>query len=589
MNGNVQAIPEWSAELERRRARLLNYMLLSAVIGGLVALLLSAVSMATALEAGEWWTAMVPFFAGWLAVLIVWAWRGLGYRVRVSFFTLLLYVLGCIIFMRGGLPGSGRAWLLLLPVLAFVLMGLRAGVAGGFIAGLTYISFAIAINQKWIVPQVADDLSALAPLRDEGISFIFVIAIVTVILHSFSQGWLESLRGTSVANAELRARSRELEAANEQLQLRTSRLRLTAEIARAGSSILDPERLFVEAVNRIQEGFEPLGVYYVGLFLLDEVAGEQFAVLKAATGEAGKLLLEMGHKVALDDITSVGWCIVHREARVVSNMEEGTVHFDSVPMSYTRSEIALPLRSRGRVVGALSVQSTRETSFDEADIAALQTMADQMAVAIDNARLFSQTEAALEEVQIAHRRYLVEAWEDFLAAGAVARVDHVQPAAGPVDDEFLREAQRAAVVHERAVALDAPSTSADDGDSVPQTALVVPLKLREQVIGTMILHETRRRRPWDSGEVEMAETVAEQVALSVENLRLMDETQRIAARERVVGEISDQMQRATDMGSLLRITAEELNRVLGGSRAYVRLGAQAGWAAGSGESQEERA
>ena len=163
------------------------------------------------------------------------------------------------------------------------------------------------------------------------------------------------------------------------------------------------------------------------------------------------------------------------------------------------------------------------------------------------------------------------------------------------DREFLRDVQRAAVLHERAVALNDLSRSKGSGGAgeqdeyrEAQTALVVPLKLREQVIGTMTLHETRRQRPWDAGEIAMAETVAEQVALSVENLRLMDEAQRRAARERLVGEISDQMQRATDMGALLRITAEELNRVLGGSRAYVRLGTQADLAAGSGELQEER-
>ncbi len=584
MNRNVQSISEWDAEIQRRRTMFLNYMLLVAVIGGLAAVVLSAVSMAAYMGALEWWIAMSPFIVSWLVVLTVWAWRGLGYHVRVLFFISLIYVLGCIIFARGGLPGSGRVWLLLLPVLAFVLLGSRAGIVSGIVASLTYIFFAIAINQKWAVPLVAEDLSTIAPLRDEGISFLLVIVIVTVILRLFSQGWVGALQRTSAANRELQTRSQELEAANEQLRLQAARLRMAAEVARVSSSTLDAETLFTEVVARIQEGFESTGVYYVGLFLLNEPdadTGERFAVLRAATGEAGKLLLEMEHKLALDDTTPIGWCIAHREARNVLRLEEVTAQFDAVPMSYTRSEIALPLRSRGRVLGALSVQSTREASFDEVDVSVLQATADQVAGAIDNAGLFRQTEIALKEAQAAHRRYLTKSWGEFLATGPVAQVDYVQPVVESVDDDLLREAQRAAVMHRRAVALDSSSTSGNDENSTPQTVLVVPLKLRGQVIGTMTLHETCRQRPWNAGEIAMSETIAEQVALSVENLRLMDEAQRRAARERLVGEISDQMQRATDMGDLLRITAEELNHVLGGSRAYVRLDA--------GESWEERA
>jgi len=135
------------------------------------------------------------------------------------------------------------------------------------------------------------------------------------------------------------------------------------------------------------------------------------------------------------------------------------------------------------------------------------------------------------------------------------------------------------------VALDGFSRDAGGKDSAPQTALVAPLKLRGHVVGTMTLHETRHPRSWKTGEIAMLETIAEQVTLSVENLRLMDETQRRAAREQLVGEITTQMQRATDMESLMRVTVEELNRVLGGSRAYAHLGAAAELAGGLDKSQ----
>ncbi|OQY21623.1 MAG: hypothetical protein B6I35_08045 [Anaerolineaceae bacterium 4572_32.2] len=585
---DMQSVPDWESEIEDRRTTFLNSLLLVAAVGGLVAIVLTYVTLPKDMTVLERWIEVIPFLAGWLIVLIIWAWRGLGYSTRALIVLLIVYGLSVFIFRRGGLPGSGRVWLLLLPALAFILAGARLGIAAGAIGILTYSIFALAFSQKWLVPLVSEDQVALTTWFSEGGSFLLITASLTLILWSYGRGWLGALARMSATSQQLQVQAQELKAANEQLRLQTSRLRTTAEIARAGSSILDPEALCAEVVDRVQEEFESIGVYYVGLFLLSEISrdtGEQFAVLKAATGEAGKLLLEMNHELALDDTTLIGQCIVRRDARVISSMEEDTARFDAVPMSYTRSEAALPLHSRGRILGALSVQSAREASFDETDVAVLQTMADQVAVAIDNARLFSQAETALEDVRAAHRRYLTKSWEEFLAAGLVTRVDYAQPGAELGDSEFLRDAQRAAMVHERAVVLDGPPrTKGSEGAGKQdeyreaQTALVVPLKLREQIIGTMTLHETRRQRPWDAGEIAMSETIAEQVALSVENLRLMDEVQRRAARERLVGEISDQMQRATDMGSLLRITAEELNRVLGGSRAYVRLGVAAGLA-----------
>jgi GAF domain-containing protein len=245
-------------------------------------------------------------------------------------------------------------------------------------------------------------------------------------------------------------------------------------------------------------------------------------------------------------------------------------------MPNTRSEIALPLRSRGRMLGALNAHSTLEMAFSQDDVTAMQMLADQVAVSIDNARLFTQTEAALNEVQVAHRRYLAESWRDFLSTRPVAKIDYARPGTRHGgDNRFLRNARRAAMVHGRTVA----TSSAMENDKEvaagafanPETALVVPLKLRGQIIGTMTLHEPDEQRAWTAQEVTLAETVVEQVALTIENLRLMDETQRRAAQEHTISAIADRLQRAPDIETLMQVTAEELNRALGGSRAYVRL------------------
>lgn len=541
---NTQAASEWNVEVQRNRDVLLNYLLLTAAIGGLAALILNYFSLEEGLSLQGQVREMWVFALGWLIAVVAWAWRGLGYRTRAWVSLLLTYSLGVFIFYRGGLPGSGRVWMLLIPALAFTLLGPRAGMVAGIASILTYLTFSLAFTIGGLRPLApADDPNALRTWGGEGASFLFIALILTLMLRSFSQGWLDALMKASAAN-------KELEETNVQLYRQTSQLQATTEIAQAGSSILDPDELQVEVVNRIQERFSLMGVYYVGLLLLDETGGdasEQPAVLKAATGEAGRLLLEMGYKMEVDETTTVGWCITHQQACTAVGIG-GTVRLGVVPMPNTRSEIALPLRSRGRVLGALNAHSTHEAAFSEDDIAVLQTMADQVAVAIENAQLFSKTEAALKEVQIAQRRYLTQAWREFLAATPVTRVDYIQPGMELGDGE--------------------PSTA--------QTALTVPLMLRGQVIGTMALHETRHQQPWTAEETALAETIAEQVAQTVENLRLLDETQRHAVRERAIGEIADRMQRATDMETLVRITAEELNQALGGSRAYVHLSIDTG-------------
>jgi GAF domain-containing protein len=538
-------------------------MLVTAAVAGLVALVINLLSLG-GLSLQERLANMIPFTVGWLIILVVAAWRSLGYNIRAWFTIVLTYLLGIWVFYRGGMAGSGREWMLLPPVLAFVLLGSRPGFGAAIFSTLVYIVFAILFTQTSLRPPVASEPHTLETWAAEGASFLLVIAISALLLWAFARNWLEALRETNTA-------SKELEETNIQLHRQASQLQATAEIVRAGSFSLDPDTLQAAVVDRIQERFSLMGVYFVGLFLLDdEGTGDdaRLAVLKAATGEAGQLLLDMDYSLNVDESTTIGWCVAHQQARMVQDVE-GSVRLGALPMPNTRTEIALPLHSRGRVMGALNVHSTHEATFSEHDLTILQTLADQIAVSLDNARLFSTTEAALEEVQTAHRRYLIEAWEGFLATQPTSRVDLVQPGTEPGDEDFLREARRAAMVYERTIATSGPPSGSDDES--PQTALVVPLKLREQVIGTIALQEPRSQRPWTTEDIALAEAVAEQVALTVENLRLVDDTQRRAARERLLGDISDQMQRATDMETLMRIATEELNRTLSGSRTYVRM------------------
>lgn len=576
---NTQALSDWESRIQRHRLTLLNHLLLSAVIVGAVAMALIYISLPDDVSMPERWTMMAPFFASWLAVLIIRAWRRLDHRYKATLFILVAYVLVLVIFARSGLSGSGRVWLLLLPALAFVLLGQQAGVGAGVVSILTYGFFTLAIGQGWVVPQVKEDLTLLTTLLSEGGSFLLVAVVLTLVLRSFHQSWFGSLVGISAANRQLEGQLQELEKANRGLQRQTSRLQATAEIARAGSSILEPQRLMAEVIEQIQAAFSSLGVYYVGLYLLDET--QRFVELKAATGEIGQRSLEMGYKVELDEKSAVGWCIIHKQAHIVLNVGQDVSEFDVLSMPETRSEIGLPLYSRGSVLGALSVQSNRQAAFSEADLAILQTMADLVAVAIDNTQLFTRTETTLEEVQTVQQDRLHRTWKEFLAAAPVTRIDYARPGVGPEDESFLRDARQEAMTHRQTVAKQSQPFDGSD-----ETALVVPLKLREEVIGTIALRETDHRRLWTVEEIAMAEAIAEQVALTLDNLRLFEQVQRRAERERLIGEITARVRETLDVETVLKTAAQEIRQALGLPELVIRLAPRP--RDGSGNGAEKR-
>lgn len=176
----------------------------------------------------------------------------------------------------------------------------------------------------------------------------------------------------------------------EQLKQRNTQLQTAAEVSRTASSILAIEALINQSVTLICERFD---LYYVGLFLVDEA--QECAILRAGTGEPGRQMVKQEHKLTINGPSMVGKCVGQSEARIALDVGKEAVRFDNPLLPHTRSELALPMRSRGETLGALTVQSRKKTAFDETHIDNMQTMADQIAIAIDNARLYTTTQQDL--------------------------------------------------------------------------------------------------------------------------------------------------------------------------------------------------
>lgn len=172
--------------------------------------------------------------------------------------------------------------------------------------------------------------------------------------------------------------------ANITLEKALRRANLLAAAAQASQNmtrILDIDELLPKTVDIICEAY---GFYYAGVFLIDSTG--EFAVLKAGRGEPGRIMIENNHKLAVGGNSMIGACTSLNEARISLDVDTEKVWYPNPVLPQTRSEMALPLAIGDRVIGAVTVQSVEPAAFSEEDVSSLQAMANQLAIAIENAR-----------------------------------------------------------------------------------------------------------------------------------------------------------------------------------------------------------
>jgi len=336
---------------------------------------------------------------------------------------------------------------------------------------------------------------------------------------------------------------------------------------------LDPEELFQQTVNLVRERF---GFYHVCLFLLDDES--RHAVLRAGTGQAGQQMLAQEYRVVLNDLdlatgpaSLIGECIASQQARLAADVHQeaaqdaaqGAAHVSHPLLPATRSELALPLVSRGRIIGAMTIQSDQPGAFSDQDVAVLQTIAAQAANAIENARLYGQAQAAVKELETTQQRYIQQAWMEYLRTIMATQYETTRPGVAPLGDDLLPE-MRQAITQANTVALPTMAQTGDGHSSeITHAALVALVKLRGQVIGVLGVQDDDRTRRWTSEDIALVEAVAERMAQTAENLRLFDEAQRRAVREQLMGAITARMRESLDMERVLQTAAQEIGEKLG--------------------------
>jgi GAF domain-containing protein len=349
----------------------------------------------------------------------------------------------------------------------------------------------------------------------------------------------------------------------EQVERRAAQIETASEVARAASRVRDPDVLIQRVVDLVRGRFD---LYYVGLFLVDETGDQtgepgRWAVLRAGTGEAGDRMMAEGHRLEVGGDSMIGTSVAEGQAQVALDVGDEAVRFENPLLPDTHSELALPLVSRGRVIGALSIQSSRRGAFSEDDIRILQTMASQLGIAIENARLLERTQRALSEMETTHRQYLRDSWAGYLESESTTRYEVERPGVQiTFDDELLAAASRAA--RGETVVVEDPQGGG--------TALVAPIHLRGEVIGALHVEDDGARK-WNEDDRAILAAVVDRLALVAESLRLLQETQERAGRERLIGELTARMRETLDVDTVLQTAAVEIRRSLGLHDVLIRL------------------
>jgi GAF domain-containing protein len=474
-------------------------------------------------------------------------------------------ILTIALIFTGGIDGSATPVQTLVVLTAGLLLGASAGVIFAILSVLAGFLMMLA-EMNGLLPEPMVTLTISTYWLFSGLTFLASAGLIGITSRTLGETAERARRNEQAqieANRQLQALSADLESqVNERtlaLEKRSRYLQAGIEISRAAASILDIDHLLQQSVDLIGEQFD---LYYVGLFMVEEEQTlEQeapWAVLKAGTGQAGQALIARNHRIRVGS-GMIGWAIANAAPRVALMAEQDAQRLTTPELPETRSEAAIPLRSRSKIIGAISVQSSQPNAFGEIELTSFQAMADQVALAIDNARLYQESQRAIQEVQRAYGVASRLAWRELIKSS--------NSSSGQMAYRF--KDGRVAPVW---LSLDALS----DEQTAPASSesLELPITVREQTIGHLKIKKVASAGAWTPAEIDLLKGINEQVATAMESARLYQESQRLAMREQLTSEVTSRIRESLDIEQVLKNAAEEIRNVLGAPEVIIGVSGQ---------------
>jgi GAF domain-containing protein len=368
---------------------------------------------------------------------------------------------------------------------------------------------------------------------------------------------LENL--TNTLEKRVDERTQEIEEANKQTVRRASQLKAVTELSEAIAQLQDLNEVFPATTRLISERF---GFYHVGIFLLDQ--DREFAILQAANSEGGQRMLARNHRLKLG-VGVVGFSAQTGQPRIALDVGADAFFFNNPDLPETRSEVALPMKVRTETIGVLDVQSAAAGAFSGEDLQVLTALANQVSIALENAKLLTETRAALTQVQEVYNEFTRAEWSRTVSQTEqpgfryqTGRIEILENALQ--NSEVFLAAQSGEV-----------SSNLTNGSKPKHAAIAVPVKLRGEVIGILHIETQDPLKEWQADEISLIQAVAERAAFAMENARLYQDARRRAAKERMISEATARISGALNIENILKSTAEELERVLGGSEILIQF------------------
>jgi GAF domain-containing protein len=507
---------------------------------------------------------LMPLYVGiYIVLVIVTFWRRVPLIVRSIIILVLLYALGCLGLFEDGLSGDGRVFLLLLPIVGVMLLGRWAGVSTLVASVLTLGGFAwaFAAGRFTISQEATYSSDPMAWLSGTGVYLLLgTLGVISLdyLTRRFSFSVIESRRLVDeLATAETMARERadRLEGARDQLSARARALEVTAEVARGASLMLDVHALAQRGVQLVGER---LGFEQVGIYLVDDLGN--WAVLEAMSEAQGSISPGQLARLRIGEGV-VGVSILQRQARVTVPGEPTSraAALDALPQNWT--ELAVPMSVRGDVIGALYVRQDRADTRSSEGMALLQTLADQFAVSVSNARLYQELQDRAEEMSSTYGRLSEDTWRDLLESSGQVRERYDPEGILDGKDDLSEDLAQAVRAGEMVV-----------GKETSAAALAVPIKTRgDQVIGVIDARKPAGQGEWTPEELGLLQDLVNQLGVALDGAQLYQDSQQRAERERVVGEISARMRETLSIDGVLQTAIREIGEALDIAEVEVRM------------------
>ena len=464
------------------------------------------------------------------------------YTARATILLLMIYAIGTNAILAWGPWLDGNVFFVALIILSGLLFDQRIDILAVFISIITFATIGI-MQQLGKYQFSAPGVPTTTPL--DWIAYTVNFSVLSVILviaiarfkNEFARivGQTQSMFQTLIAErTQLENRIRER---TEELEVQTNQLRTSTTVARTIAEIQDVSTLLGAVTDQISEKFE---YYHVGLYILDEQ--KKIAFLQAASSTIGKQLLGQGFRVESDRRNALNKVVELNRAEITSDIEDPNFIRDpNFPI--TRSRMMLPLAVRGNVIGVLDLHSDQPKAFGSQDAEILQTLADLAAISFDNARLLNETKNLVNQLEVNTSFQTRKTW--------------------------LKLTTRQKPAYQYTPAGVRPLFSKD---KVNIEGMLVPLVLYGETIGTIKLKRKGGISEWSDRERLLVEKIADQVALALENSRLVEEAQKSALRDQMIANISTRVRETLDVESVIRTAATELRRVFDLKEAEINIG-----------------